>query len=101
MAAFGGTEHESALKLALKMAPDVIFFLTDADDPVLSPKQLAKIRHMAAGIVINTVEFGPGPKPAGPSFIADLARQNGGGYVYVVSQQPVPGAIRVKVRVAS
>ncbi len=79
----GGTDHEAALKMAVRMQPDVIFLLTDADDPVLEPAQLAKIRHIAAGIIINAIEFGSGPKPAERSFLADLARQNGGGYVYV------------------
>ncbi|MBU4271302.1 MAG: VWA domain-containing protein [Planctomycetes bacterium] len=79
----GGTDHEAALKMAVRMQPDVIFLLTDADDPILEPAQLAKIRHTAAGIIINAIEFGPGPKPARPSFLADLARQNGGGYAYV------------------
>jgi hypothetical protein len=79
----GGTDHESALRVAIRLRPDVIFFLTDADDPKLSPAQLAKIRHLAAGIIINAVEFGPGPKPAGKSFLADLAGQNGGKYAYI------------------
>jgi len=79
----GGTAHEDALRLAIRLHPDVIYFLTDADDPKLEPPELERIRNMAAGIVINTVEFGPGPKPAGASFLADLARQNGGGYVYI------------------
>jgi hypothetical protein len=79
----GGTAHEEALKLAIRLQPDVIFFLTDGDDPKLTPAQLEKIQRMAAGIIINAIEFGPGPKPPGPSFLADLARQNGGGYAYV------------------
>jgi hypothetical protein len=67
------------------MRPDVIFFLTDADDPKLSVEELARIRDMAAGIVIHGIEFGVGSRPASgdASFIAQLARQNGGGYVYV------------------
>src|ERR1700680_2534337 len=36
----GSTEHEEALQLALRMAPDVMFFLTDADDPRLNADQL-------------------------------------------------------------
>ena len=79
----GGTDHEEALKLAIRLQPDVIFFLTDGDDPKLTPAQLEKIRRLAAGIIINAIEFGPGPKPAGASFLAELARQNGGGYAYV------------------
>ncbi len=83
IAADGGTDHESALRVAIRLRPDVIFFLTDADDPKLSPGQLAKIRRLAAGIIINTVEFGPGPKPAARSFLAALAGQNGGKYAYI------------------
>jgi hypothetical protein len=79
----GGTAHEEALRLAIRLQPDVIFFLTDADDPKLTAAQLEKIRHLAAGIIINAIEFGPGPKPGGDSFLAELARQNGGGYAYV------------------
>jgi hypothetical protein len=89
----GGTAHEDALRVAIRMRPDVIFFLTDADDPKLKPAQLAKIRHLAAGIIINAVEFGPGPKPAGRSFLADLAGQNGGKYVYIdISKRSKTGA---------
>ena len=32
----GGTGHEEAIKLAIHMRPDVIFFLTDGDDPRLT-----------------------------------------------------------------
>ena len=83
ISADGGTVHEDALRLAIRLQPDVIFFLTDGDDPKLSPRQLEKIRHLAAGIIINAIEFGPGPKPPGVSFLAQLARENGGGYAYV------------------
>lgn len=81
--ALGGTGHEDALRLAIKLRPDVIFFLSDADDPKLTPAQLKKIRHLAAGIMINVVEFGSGPRPSEESFLATLARQNGGRYAYV------------------
>ena len=81
--ATGGTDHEEALRTAIRLRPDVIFFLTDADDPKLSEAQLAKIRSTAAGTIINTIEFGPGAKPDGPSFLEALARQNGGHYVYI------------------
>lgn len=83
IAAVGGTEHEDALRAAIRLRPDVIFFLTDADDPKLTPAQLAKIRSLAAGTIINAIEFGTGPKPDGQSFVEDLAKQNGGGYVYI------------------
>ena len=38
--ASGGTEHMAALRAALNLGPDVIFFLTDAADPALSPDEL-------------------------------------------------------------
>ena len=79
----GGTDHEEALRLAIRLHPDVIFFLTDGDDPKLTPAQLEKINRRAAGTIIHCIEFGPGPKPEGASFLADLARQNAGRYVYV------------------
>ena len=81
--AAGGTRHEEALVAAIKTQPDVIFFLTDADEPRLSPRQLDKIHRMAGGISINTIEFGFGPKSGPASFLAELARQNDGKYVYV------------------
>ena len=79
----GGTEHESALMLALKLQPDVVFFLTDGDEPQMAPGQLAKIHRYAGGTVINTIEFGVGPKQGQYNFLQKLASQNGGNYVYV------------------
>jgi len=79
----GGTDHEEALHLAARLHPDVIFFLTDGDDPKLTPAQLEKIRRQAAGTIINAIQFGPGPKPAEASFLEELAHQNGGKYVYI------------------
>ncbi|NQT17863.1 MAG: hypothetical protein HQ582_34235, partial [Planctomycetes bacterium] len=38
--ATGGTEHVPAIMLAIKLQPDVVFFLTDADEPALSNGQL-------------------------------------------------------------
>ncbi len=51
----------------------MIFFLTDADEPRLSGGQLYEIRRRAAGIQINAIEFGIGPKSGGDSFLARLA----------------------------
>jgi von Willebrand factor type A domain len=79
----GGTNHDEALKLAIRLRPDVIFLLTDGDDPKLSRSQLNQIRRMAFGITIDTIEFGPGPKPEGKSFLATLAEENNGKYTYV------------------
>ncbi len=79
----GGTEHYAALLFALKFRPDVIFFLTDADEPKLTPGQLERIHRAAGGTVINAIEFGYGPQEDKDNFIVRLARQNGGTHVYV------------------
>lgn len=80
----GGTKHMPALKLALDMAPDVVFFLTDADDPQLTTAELAEIQRLnRAGTTINTIQFGAGANPGGDNFLVRLARQNQGKHAYV------------------
>jgi len=79
----GGTRHEEALIAAIKLRPDVIFFLTDADEPKLWPDQLARINRLAAGITIHAIEFGYGPQSDADNFLVRLARQNGGQHAYV------------------
>ena len=86
----GSTEHEAALKLAIRYKPDVIFFLTDAAVPRLDGNQLRDIRRWAAGISISTIEFGLGPKQGGENFLQRLAQQNGGQYSYVDITEVVP-----------
>jgi VWA domain-containing protein len=81
--AAGGTDHEAALDLALRLHPDVIFFLTDADEPGLNAEQLLRIRRRNPGAVIHTIEFGPGPSTGDENFLVKLARENRGQYVYV------------------
>ncbi len=84
----GGTRHEDALLEALKFGPDVIFFLTDADQPELSPNQLARIRKAnRSGASINTIEFGLGPRISNDNFLSQLARDNDGQYIYHDSTQ--------------
>jgi len=79
----GATRHVEALMLAIKMRPDVIFFLTDADEPQLSLRELDKIQNAAAGIVINSIEFGFGPQSRSNNFLQKLANKNNGQHVYV------------------
>lgn len=83
--AAGGTGHLEALKLAVGMQPDVIFFLTDAGEPELSASEMEEIRrrNARAGAVLNVIEFGAGPQPRSANFLVRLAQQNGGRYVYV------------------
>ena len=89
IAAFGGTEHDIALKMALRMSPDVIFFLTDARIPRLSGGELADIRRRAeqSGTTIHAIEFGPEPGAPDDSFLRDLAAQNNGAYQYIDVRQ--------------
>lgn len=85
----GGTRHFEALQTALGMRPDVIFFLTDADEPQLLPDELARIRRLNHGASINAIEFGSGPPSGAANFLKRLARENGGNYGYVdVTQLP-------------
>ena len=85
----GATRHEEALEMALKMAPDVIFFLTDADEPRMTAKQLARVAQLNQGTSINAIEFGYGSQSDPDDFLVKLARQNGGKHVYVdISRLP-------------
>jgi hypothetical protein len=86
----GGTRHFDAVTLALGMRPDVIFLLTDAAEPQLTPSELVRIRKRnRGGTAINTIEFGTGPVQDGDNFLVRLARQNDGQHVYVnVSRLP-------------
>jgi len=79
----GGTDHVLALQVALKMRPDVIFFLTDADEPRLSRSDLDRIGRFNYGTVINAIEFGAGPKSGGKNFLQQLAEENAGQHGYV------------------
>lgn len=75
------TEHETPLMLAVRMQPDVIFFLTDGEDPSLSTRQLLKIRRAnRAAASINVIQFGVGADPGHDSWLKKLARQNQGKY---------------------
>ena len=69
--------------MAIRMQPDVIFFLTDADEPRLSAGQLDDIVRRAAGITINAIEFGFGPQQDANNFLVRLAQRTGGQHAYV------------------
>jgi len=74
-----GTAHMPALVEAISLKPDVIYFLTDGDEPELSPGQLAEIRRLAGGITIHVIKFGDGTLSSrGPSWLERLATQSNG-----------------------
>jgi hypothetical protein len=76
-----GTAHMPALIEAISLKPDVIYFLTDGDEPELSPAQLAEIRRLAGSITIHVIKFGDGTLSSrGPSWLERLASQSNGEY---------------------
>jgi Ca-activated chloride channel family protein len=84
ISADGGTDRFPALKQAFAFQPDVIFFLSDADDPMPASElaDLAKL-HERFGTAICVIEFGRDPAPPENNFLKELARQSGGQYGYV------------------
>ena len=80
----GGTDRLIALREALTFAPDVIFFLTDADDP-MSSSELADIArsNRRARAAICVIEFGRRQTPSPGNFLSELAHESGGQYGYV------------------
>lgn len=83
--AFGGTEHYDALRMALNLRPDVIFFLTDANIPQLNTRELDEIRNrcVEAGATIHAIEFGQEPLAPKKTFLRQLAQDNRGEYRYL------------------
>lgn len=79
-----GTDHLPAIKLALRLTPDVIFFLTDADEPQLTNGELLEIQRLNQGRTrIHTIEFGRGAALGNQlNFLQKLAQQNGGTHRY-------------------
>ena len=87
--AAGGTRHLEPLAMALRMRPDVIFFLTDAEEPRLSADELRQLRNLNKGTQIHAIEFGFGPTSGEDNFLKRLARQNGGQHAYIdISKLP-------------
>ena len=85
MTPVGGTKHLPALRMALSMGVDVIFFLTDADVPALSRRELDDLAERASRrpTVIHTIQFGAGGNQGTGAWIASLARSTGGNYRYI------------------
>lgn len=79
----GGTDHLEALKAALALKPDVIFFLTDADQKVepLTQTGLDDVsRWNRAGTIINVVKFGESKGQS--QMFQNLASENGGEFIF-------------------
>ena len=85
LAAFGGTEHEKALISALGFRPDVVVLLTDGGYPKLNSTQLGTIERICrgSGTQVNCIQFGSGPLQKSDNFMANLAKDNQGQYLYI------------------
>lgn len=78
-----GTMHRPALVMALRSAPNVIFFLTDGDTPELSPRDLKDLRDLNRNNTqIHVIEFGKGAKLGSMNWLEQLAKDQNGTYRY-------------------
>jgi hypothetical protein len=76
----GGTDHLNALRQALQLRPDVIFFLTDAEGG-FSPAELRELGQLnRSSTVINAIEFGE--LRGRDRSLEALTRENGGQYIF-------------------
>ncbi len=83
----GGTDHMAALRAALALKPEVIFFLTDAD--LMTNSDVDQILSEAGTTRIQAVEFGRGANLGERTPLRRLAATTGGAYLYIdVSQFP-------------
>jgi hypothetical protein len=99
----GGTVHMGAIELALRLHPDVIFFLTDGGKPGLSSSDLEELarlnqRHTRIHCVQFSAQDDPDAAQA-TDFLHKLAAQNDGEYVSrdvsrFDTPQAVPGNAR-------
>ena len=83
----GGTDHMFALREALKLKPEVIFFLTDAD--LMTNGDVDEILTEVHSTRIQAVEFGRGTALGQRTPLGRLATSTGGSYLYIdVSKFP-------------
>lgn len=81
--ATGGTNPEKALELGMRMRPDVVFFLTDADEE-LSVQVMESVKSLRKKYKVKqicVVEFGKASMPKKRTF-RQLAGENNGTYVF-------------------
>jgi hypothetical protein len=83
----GGTDHMLALRKALELKPEVIFFLTDADQ--MTNGDVDQILVEVGSTRIHAIEFGRGTDLGQRAPLDRLATTTGGAYLYVdVSRFP-------------
>jgi hypothetical protein len=75
----GSTNHQEALRRALAFLPELILFITDADD--LTKEQVRAITHLNAGrSVLHTIELSSHRAEQADGALRLLAQCNGGTY---------------------
>ncbi|QDU63008.1 hypothetical protein Pan216_38820 [Planctomycetes bacterium Pan216] len=81
----GGTEHREPLLAALRLRPEVVYFLTDAD--LMSEADVDRVtranRKNKRPAVIHAISFGEGERPSDDPPLRRLAAENNGTYRYV------------------
>ncbi len=80
MRAEGGTNHLQALRLALSMAPEVIYLLTDADDLSDADRREVTRINLRTRAVIHTIELNLANRNRTNMPLQVLARDNRGRY---------------------
>ncbi len=78
---YGGTDHMVALRTALGLMPEVIFFLTDADS--MADREVNEVLAAAHGTRIQAVEFGRGSDLGTQTPLRRLATSSGGTYRFI------------------
>ncbi len=77
----GGTDHMVALRTALGLKPEVVFFLTDADQ--MDDNDVNHVLTEVHGSRIQAVEFGIGPHIGRQTPLNRLAVTTGGSYRFI------------------
>lgn len=79
----GGTSHLPALRRALRLAPEVLFFLTDAETR-LAAGEIDAVKRLNNGRSrVHCIQFGEGPELQVPNWLRQIAAQNDGQYRHV------------------
>jgi hypothetical protein len=90
----GGTRHYEAIAAAVKLAPDAIFVLTDADEhDDLTADELARLSRSVGRARCLVAQFGGAEGRRSPR-LAQLAAATGGEYRVVDAADPVGSSAR-------
>lgn len=78
----GQTDPHEALLLAMRMRPDVIYFLTDGEFNYKVVREVTQANF--GGITIHTLSLGD---DAGAKFLEEIAEKNGGKYQHIDAEE--------------